>query len=455
MRKKIDNFFKGHERTIKAKKNIIASFLIKGVSMVIGFLIIRLTLNYLDQTRYGIWLTLTSFITWFTFFEIGLGSGLQNKLAEALAVKNYGLAKIYVSTTYAILTLVIGIVAILFFVGNIFIDWTVILNTEKDLSPELTSLAFIVFGFFFLRFVLKLVGVIIRADQRPAIAGTFGPIGNLISLILIYILTKTTSGGSLIYLGWILSVAPTFVLIIATFYFYQSDYKKIAPSIHSVRFKYAKDLLNLGLKFFLIQISALIMFQSSNIIITQFYGPAEVTPFNIAYKLFSIITMVFAIIVAPFWSAFTEAWVTKDFVWVRKTVKNLFYIWLGLVAMALILFLISDSFFDFWIGKEKMKTIIISNRLKILLIIYFLLFTFGSVFNMFINGIGKLFIQMYSLLLGAIIFIPTAYFFVKFLHWGIESVVIASIISNFYSPFIAPFQYYKLINKKAYGIWNK
>ena len=96
------SFFKGHERTVKAKKNIIASVFIKGLSMIVGFLIVRITLDYLSQNTYGIWLTLTSFLAWFSFFEIGLGSGLRNKLAEALAVKNYELGKSYVSTTYAI-----------------------------------------------------------------------------------------------------------------------------------------------------------------------------------------------------------------------------------------------------------------------------------------------------------------------------------------------------------------
>jgi len=102
-----------------------------------------------------------------------------------------------------------------------------------------------------------------------------------------------------------------------------------------------------------------------------------------------------------------------------------------------------------------MKTMIISNKLKILLIIYFLLFSFGGIFNMFINGVGKISVQMYSLLIGAILFVPIALFFIKYLHWGIESVVIASIIANFYSPFIAPYQYYKIIKKNAHGIWNK
>jgi len=123
------------------------------------------------------------------------------------------------------------------------------------------------------------------------------------------------------------------------------------------------------------------MFQSSNIIITQFYGPSEVTPFNIAYKYFSIITMIFTIVVSPFWAAFTEAWVKEDVTWVKNTVKNLFYVWGSLVILGFVLFFVSDWFFDFWLGTEKMNSILISNKLKILLILYFLLFTFGSIFN--------------------------------------------------------------------------
>ena len=145
----INNFFKGDKRSVRAKKNIIASFVIKGISIVVGFLMVRVVLDYLDTSKYGIWLTLTSFITWFTFFEIGLGSGLKNELSEALAKKDFELGKIYVSTTYAILTIVIGIVAILFFTANFYIDWTKILNTDRNMSSELTNLAFIVFGFFF------------------------------------------------------------------------------------------------------------------------------------------------------------------------------------------------------------------------------------------------------------------------------------------------------------------
>ncbi len=450
----IVNFFKGNKRTVKAKKNILASFFIKGISIIIGFLLIRITLRYLDKTEYGIWLTLTSFLIWFTFFEIGLGNGLKNKLAESLAKRDYHLGRIYVSTTYAILTIVIGVVSLIFFIANFFIDWTLILNTPKEMISELTILSSIVFGFFFLRFVLKLIGIVLYADQRPAVANSFGPIGNLLVLIIVFILTKTTDG-SLVLLGWTLSLIPVLVLIIASIYFYQTDYKKIAPSMKYVEFSYSRDLFTLGVKFFIIQISALIMFQSSNIIIAQFFGPSEVTSYNIGYKLFSVISMLFNIIVTPFWAAYTEAWVKKDILWIKRTVNNMFKIWVGFIFLGVILLFISVPFFNFWIGKEQMVDIPISFKLKVALMVYFLLFTFGNIFNTFINGVGKIKVQMYSLLLGAFLFIPISFFLIKELKWGIESVVIASILANFYSPLIAPYQYYKIINNKANGIWNQ
>ena len=128
----IKKFLKGHDRTVKAKKNIIASVFLKGTSIVIGFLMVRITLNYLDQTKYGIWLTVSSITAWISFFNMGLGGGLKNRLAVAFAKNDYELGKTYVSTTYAILTIIISIVAIFFFVFNVYLDWSEILNTEKS-----------------------------------------------------------------------------------------------------------------------------------------------------------------------------------------------------------------------------------------------------------------------------------------------------------------------------------
>lgn len=152
-----DFFSKGHKRTIQAKKNIIASFIIKGLNIAIGLALVPLTIHYLNPTKYGIWITLSSIIGWFGFFDIGLGHGLRNRFAEALATGKYELARTYVSTTYAILSLIIGCVLFIFYLINPFLNWGKILNVSNELAlhSELSVLALVVFTFFCLRFVFQ------------------------------------------------------------------------------------------------------------------------------------------------------------------------------------------------------------------------------------------------------------------------------------------------------------
>ncbi|MCK0131216.1 oligosaccharide flippase family protein [Flavobacteriaceae bacterium F08102] len=450
MIKKIKKFFEGHERSVKAKKNIVASFLIKGVSMVVGFLLVRVTIDYLNKDVYGIWLTLTSLIGYITFFEIGLGNGLKNKLAEALAVKDYALGKIYVSTTYAILGMVILVVATVFFVANFFIDWTVVLNTDASLTKELRNVAFVVFGFFFVRFLIQLMNIVLLADQRPAVANLFGPIGNLMVLIIVYILTQTTEG-SLIYVSWVFSGIPVLVLLVASIYFYSTHYKHIAPSFKSVNFGYARNLLNLGVQFFFIQIAGLIIYQSSNLIIAQYFGTSEVTVYNIGYKYFQIITMIFSIILTPFWAAYTEAWAKDDIQWIKNSVAKLLKFWMLTGVVGIVMLLFADKFYYLWVG-DKVK---VPFELSLTLYIYFMTYTFGGIYVMFINGVGKIKIQMYSAFLGSVIFIVASIVMIKYLQWGMKSLLIAMILSNFNGIILSPIQYKKIINKTATGLWNK
>jgi O-antigen/teichoic acid export membrane protein len=175
-------FTKGNERTLKAKKNIAASFIIKGASGAINLLLIPLTLHYLNPTKYGIWITLYSIIGWFIYFDMGLANGLRNKFAEAIAKGEKEKARIYISTTYGTLSIIVLIIFIVFFIANYFVDWTVILNAQAELKNELSTLAIIVFGFFCLSFVIQLIGTILTADQKPAIKNLFHLLSNLTAL---------------------------------------------------------------------------------------------------------------------------------------------------------------------------------------------------------------------------------------------------------------------------------
>ena len=178
---------KGHDRSVKAKKNIFASFIIKGCNIAISLVLVPLTIHYVNPTQYGIWLTLSSIIGWFAFFDIGFGNGLRNKFAEAIAKDDHQLARIYLSTTYAILSIIIICLLVIFLCLNPFLNWTSILNTPASMAAELSTLALLVFVFFCLQFILQLVTTIITANQQPAKASFFNFLGSLFSLTVIFI----------------------------------------------------------------------------------------------------------------------------------------------------------------------------------------------------------------------------------------------------------------------------
>ncbi len=439
---------KGHQRSVKAKKNILASFVIKGFNIAISLLLVPLTIHYVNPTQYGIWLTLSSIIAWFAFFDIGFGNGLRNKFAEAIANKDHELARIYLSTTYAILSIIIAFLLVLFICINPFLNWPKILNTPVSMAGELSLLALIVFVFFCLQFVLQLITAIISANQQPAKASFFNFLGSLFSLVIIFILTKTTSG-KLIYLALSLGFTPVLVLVISSVWLYNNDYKQYAPSIKFVRFSYARNLMSLGMKFFIIQIAAVILYETSNLIIAQLFGPADVTSYNVSYKYFGIIPMVMSIIMMPFWSAFTEAWVKKDIEWIKTTMKKLRMLWGLLTILTLIMLAFSGFIYKLWVGKN----ILIPFSISITMAFYVIINAWNGIYSHFINGVGKIKLQLYVAIISSIINIPLAIYLGKMI--GIYGVVLSTIIISILGAVVSPIQYNKIINNSARGIWAK
>lgn len=444
-----NKFFSGHQRSVKAKKNILSSFVFKGISIIISLLLVPLTIDYLNPTKYGIWITLMSVIAWFNFFDIGLGNGLRNKFATAKAEEKDDLARTYISTTYAIVSIISVALFIIFFIVNQFLDWGKILNTSTDLV-ELEKLVFIVFSVFCLQFIIKLINVVFIADQRPAMSGLINTIGSLFSLITVIILMKTTNG-SLLYLGASFSIINLVVPLLAGVWFFNTSYKKYKPSLKHVDFSHLKELMSLGLRFFVMQGAALVVFMTDNIIISQISGPQDVTPYNIAYKYFGIVTMVFTIITTPLWSAYTEAYVKKDFTWIRQITKKVYQLW-GVVFVGLLLMLfLSNYAYHFWIGDKVIVPFLLSS----IMALWVMISTSTMVFSNFLSGISKIKLSLWHSVFVSIANIPLSIYFAKNLGMGSAGVILASVICIFPRAIFQPIQYWKIINEKATGIWNK
>ncbi len=449
--RKISSFFtKGHERSQKAKKNIVASLGIRGLNILIGLYLVPLTLEYLNETKYGIWLTLSSVIGWFAFFDVGLGNGLRNKFAISLARDQHDLARTYVSTTYALIFIIMLGLFLIYNAIHPFLNWAEILNADPALEGELNQLAYVVFAFFCLRFVLKLIGNILLADQRPAANNLMNLISQFISLIIVIILTHT-SEGSLLLLGVTISAAPVLVFILTSVILFKTKYKAYKPSFKSIDFKYARTLMNFGLQFFVLQMAAIILLSTDNMIITQVLGPAEVTPYSIAHKFFGMSTMVFTIVMSPFWSSFTEAYEKKEFDWIKNIISKLLKFWLLLIGPVIIMLIMADTFYEFWVGDK----IIIPFSLSLAMALFGLMNSFNLIFVNFINGVSKLRLQLMTAVFSISVNIPLSILFARNFGLGSTGVIMATMVSISISIVLRVIQYRKIINGTATGIWNK
>lgn len=447
------NFFtKGHPRSLEAKKNIMVSLFIKGASIAIGLILVPLTIHYVNPSQYGIWVTLSSMVAWISFFDIGFTHGLRNRFAEAKANGNKELARIYISTTYYYIGIIFIALWILLIIVTQFISWHTLLNVPAGMEKELSVLAMLIFSYFCLQFIFRIINTILIADQKSAKASLIDMLGQLFSLLIIFILTKSTQG-SLLYLALAIGIAPTLILVLSNFFFFNTAYKEYKPSLSYVKKKYAKDIMSLGMRFFVLQIAAIIQFESILFLIAHYFKPEQVTPYSIAYKYFFTLQMLFTILLSPLWSGVTDAYNSGDMDWIKNAIRKYLLILVPFILFGAIMLAISGFVYDIWVGKE---VVYVKFSLSLLCYIFFSVTMFASIFVSVINGIGALRIQFFSSLITPILFLSLSILLIKYFHFGVESILLSSIVSNVFGYVIAPVQVYNIFYKKSEArIWYR
>jgi O-antigen/teichoic acid export membrane protein len=248
-----------------------------------------------------------------------------------------------------------------------------------------------------------------------------------------------------------MSLIPLLISFVASLILFNTSFKSIKPSLEKVNFSISKGIMSLGWQFFIIQIVVVVIFQTDNIIISHFFEPKEVTNFNIAYKYYSILAIIFSIILTPYWTAYNEAYFKKEIFWIKSSIQKLIKLFLISLLASLFMIFVSPSFFRIWVGDE----IKISISLSIWLCLYIAIMNWSAIFSTFLNGIGKIRLQMTFAPLVAVINIFLSIFFIKVLHLDIVAIPLANALSLSLGAILGFIQYKKIINNKAVGIWNK
>ncbi len=423
-------------------KNISLGLVYKSINLLIVFTTIPLLLNYLDKELYGIWATIFSLINIIIFVDGGIGNGLKTKLAESLSLKNFHLAKTYISTAYVSI-LVISLV--LFAVASLFIyltDFQKLFNTALLTNSEFQIILTITFFLVIIGFILNLYKSLYYANQQASKVELSLLIYQIIILISITLLMQFYSK-SLLLIAIIYGGSNVLIGLWFSFQFFKRN-KQIIPEISFFNKEKVKSLMGLSLEFFVIQLSMIVIFTTDNLIITNLIGPKDVATYDVVYRLFHLLITLSAIAQDPLWALYTDAYQKKDFNWIKKSIKRLNKLYLLFILVVIILYFIANPFIQFWTQKD----LGILDSLLLIMAIFVLIRVYGLIYMVFLNAIGKIKLQMWLFVFGAIINIPISIFLVKNTDLGSGAVILGTVLSIFSLSILLPIQTNRILSKK-------
>ena len=437
------------QRTANVRRQVIYSFGIKVISVLLGLMLVPLLIDTLNAQRYAIWLTLASIFSWFSFFDLGLGNGLRNKLTEATAAGNQRLAKEYVSTAYGVIALIFSVIMVSFWVGNAYIDWQKILNVSSIENAELRLLTGVVFSLVLMRFIFQLVGVVYVAMQQPAMNNAIATVGNLLAFICILCAHWAGSRNLLVYSALLVGM-PLLVLVVCTYFAFGRTYAYLSPSLSAMRIRHVTSLLNLGGLFFVIQISAIVLFSSANLLIAHEFDPKEVVIYSAALTYFQLPVVAYGIVMAPIWSAVTEAYIRQDFTWLKSSLAKLKKISALFIVGIVVQTLVSPIVYHVWLGNRVSIPFGLSMAMALFAIINVVLAPYTS----FINGTGKIWLAAIIALISLVVYFPLAIYFAR-LVGSSAGIMLATCLVNGVGLYFQPKQVSHILNGTANGIWGK
>ena len=272
----------------------------RAISMLVGVIAVPLTLHYLGDERYGLWVVISSLALALNFADLGLGNSLVNTLANAHGRGDRSGARQQVSTAFFLFFAIAIALLIVFWAVYPFVNWAGAFNVHG--------------------FVAGIVSRIELAYQNAFANGVWtavGSVGSLAALMLAMHYHVRLPG-----LVLMLSGVPVLATIgqALTVFFVTRPW--LRPSLSWVNGRVAADLMRLGSGYLVIQLAMTLSMYSDSIIATQILGLEAVTQYAVVSKPFALLSATLFMAFVPMWPAYTEALAKGDMAWVRQTLNR-------------------------------------------------------------------------------------------------------------------------------------
>ena len=402
---------------------MVQAALFKGISILLSFVYVPVVLNYLGDYKYGVWASVLSIISWISYFDLGIGNGLRNKLSVVLTSDNSKTdAETLISSAYAILSAVVAVISVLGGLAITLVDWPALLSAW-DVSESLLCVVEISFLGMCFSFVLMLCNNIFYAFQKAHVVNLMAVIQQAAMLLSVWLLSLTrTSDLTAVAVFYVCSNILVYGGF-TTFVFLRN--RGIAPSPKYIDGRVAKDIGGLGIKFFIAQIATLILFTTDNLIISNLFGPEQVTVYSTANKVFTVIISLFVALVVPFWSKTTVDFARGDIGEIRSTLVKMYRLFAVAATGTALLAVIFKPLVALWLGRDLGFTW----PLILMMGLYTIVYMWNAIWSQIINGLTLVNFMVAVACVQAVVNIPLSLFLATGCGLGIEGVLLGTILT--------------------------
>lgn len=400
------------------------SGVLKLCSMLVSFVYVPVVMGFLGTYKYGIWATLLNILSWVGMFDIGIGNGLRNKLTEAIARGELSLGRSLVSTSYAIMTVVIAFVALVGGFAASHVDWVVLLSAYKCNE---SVLAVIEIGFLgvCMTLVLSLCSSILYALQKTHLVNLLFLSQQVLMLATVALAGRFVSPeNSLICVSLLYVGSNILSYFFATFILFVSEHD-LRPRLRAIDFSKSRTLLGLGVLFFVAQVASLVLYATDSLIISNLFGPEEVTVYATANKVFSAITSLFTAMVTPFWSSTSAALACGDVQGIRTDICRMTRLWALFSLGVAILGIVFKPVVRIWLGRD----LGFDSLFVTLMALYAVVFMWNAIYSQVANGMSLMKFVTTTAILQMAVNIPLSVFLATRCGMEMTGVLLGTLLS--------------------------
>lgn len=327
---------------------VIARVVQVGTSLIT----IPLTVHYLGNERFGLWMTISSVLAMASFADFGIGNGVLNAVADAYGKNDFDRIRRAISSGFAVLSAVglalMGVIATTY----AWVRWADVFRVTSAQARAEAGPALMVFAVCFaLNVPLDLVQRAQLGLQQGFRMNLWQVCGSLAGLAGVVVGVRVHAGLPVLVAA--LAGAPVFATALNSFHFFVFSRPDLMPRRQLVSREAISQIAKIGTLFFVLQLVAAISFSADNFIIARTLGVVNVPAYSIPQKMFSLISMMVAMLVTPLWPAYGEAVSRGDMGWVRRTLGRSLVAVLGMAVIASIaVLLMAHRLISWWIGPD-------------------------------------------------------------------------------------------------------